>query len=347
MTSEEFRSNPLFLRNQFKSDGVFEMPIIRRKNIDLKDVQLIGYDQIKPGDKANEQSFVHFFWDDYKFEVVWNDPEPRLEKLSQYKGVLSPQFSAYYTMPVSLQIYNTFRSRWCGAYLQSKGFTVIPTVYWGQPQSYWYCFDGIEKNSVVALSTLGVKKEKDFFLQGYNEMLRRIEPKAIICYCDPFPAMKGHVIKVDYSKTNNLPHKKTFYGFVDNSCYKARSTQLLEEPKEVNGHYVIKTGGYVITSGFGGGGGGSRTWGNREALPDHFDRHGNDFGAPNEENYAQQANRFFLERDRYQVKTDMDGIIRVYDPETNTFGSYNSDGTTRTFFKPRGGQRYFDNQPGE
>jgi hypothetical protein len=107
-------------------------------------------------------------------------------------------------------------------------------VYWGQPQSYWYCFDGIEKNSVVALSTLGVKKEKDFFLQGYNEMLRRIEPKAIICYCDPFPEMKGHVIEVDYFKTNNLPHKKTFYGFVDNSCYKAGS----------------------ITSGFGGGGGG-------------------------------------------------------------------------------------------
>lgn len=201
--------------------------------------------------------------DDYKFEVVWNDPEPRLEKLSQYKGVLSPQFSAYYTMPVSLQIYNTFRSRWCGAYLQSKGFTVIPTVYWGQPQSYWYCFDGIEKNSVVALSTLGVKKEKDFFLQGYNEMLRRIEPKAVICYCDPFPEMKGHVIKVDYSKTNNLPHKKTFYGFVDNSCYKAGWTQLLEEPKEVNGHYVIKTGGYVITSGFGGGGGSGNT-GERE-----------------------------------------------------------------------------------
>ena len=62
MTSEEFRSNPLFLRNQFKSDGVFEMPIIRRQNIDLIDFQLIGYDQIKPGDKANEQSFVHFFF---------------------------------------------------------------------------------------------------------------------------------------------------------------------------------------------------------------------------------------------------------------------------------------------
>ena len=139
------------------------MPIIRKQNIDLKDVKLLGYDQTRPSDKANAQSFVHFFLDDYKFEVIWNDPEPRIRKLRQYKGVLSPQFSTYYTMPASVQIHNTFRSRWCGAYLQSKGFTVIHTVSWGWPQSYWYCFDGIEKGSTVALSTLGVKKEKGLF----------------------------------------------------------------------------------------------------------------------------------------------------------------------------------------
>ncbi|MGI5897408.1 MAG: DUF4417 domain-containing protein [Oscillospiraceae bacterium] len=258
MTSEEFRNNPLFLRNQFKSDGVFEMPIIRRQNIDFKDIQLIGYEQTKPNDKVHAQSFVHFFLDDYKFEVMWNDPEPRLAKLSQYKGVLSPQFSAYYTMPISLQIYNIFRSRWCGAYLQSKGLTVIPTVYWGKPQSYWYCFDGIEKGSIVALSTLGVKKEKDFFLQGYNEMLRRIEPKAIICYCDPFSEMKGNIITIDYAQTNNLANRKIFYGYVDTRCHKAEAIQFPEAQQDDNVSCVVKSNGYVITTGFGGGGGGGR-----------------------------------------------------------------------------------------
>ena len=158
-------------------------------------------DKTKSGDKAGANSFVHFFLDDYKFEVIWNDPEPRLEKLSQYRGVLSPQFSTYYTMPVRLQIYNTFRSRWCGAYLQSKGFKVIPTVSWGLPQSYWYCFDGIEKGSVVAVSTLGVRKEKDFFLQGYSELLRRLKPKAVICYNTPFDEMGGNIITVNYEGT--------------------------------------------------------------------------------------------------------------------------------------------------
>ena len=158
-------------------------------------------------------------------------------------------------MPLSVQIHNTFRSRWCGAYLQSKGFTVIPTVYWGQPQSYMYCFDGIEKGSVVALSTLGVKKEKDFFLQGYNEMLRRIEPSAIICYCEPFPEMKGNIIRIDYAQTNNLSQGKTFHGYADNSCFKMMPAQFPETRQEVNSRYMIGTGGYSIPKGFGGGGG--------------------------------------------------------------------------------------------
>jgi len=29
-----------------------------------------------------------------------------------------------------------------------------------------------------------------------------------------------------------------------------------------------------------------------------------------------------------------DGVIRVYDPATNTFGAYNPTGTTRTFYRP-------------
>lgn len=129
----------MFLRNGYDHDGVFEIPKIRKQNIDLETVQLIGYDKVKQADKSNQNSIVHFFLDDYKFESLRNSPESKLEKLSQYRGVLSPQFSTYYTMPIAMQIYNTFRSRWCGAYLQSKGLSVIPTVYWGMPQSFCYC----------------------------------------------------------------------------------------------------------------------------------------------------------------------------------------------------------------
>lgn len=36
----------------------------------------------------------------------------------------------------------------------------------------------------------------------------------------------------------------------------------------------------------------------------------------------------------FLMKTDDKGVTRIYDPKTNTFGAYNADGTTRTFYKP-------------
>ena len=138
---------------------------------------------------------------------IWNDPEPRIEKLKKYKAVLAPNYSIYTEMPLSLKVYNTFRSRWCGAYLQSKGIKVIPTVVWGEPNTFWFCFDGITQGSVVAVSTLGVRKEKSLFMQGYNEMIRKVKPKAVICYGEPFEEMQGRIIPIDYAKTNNLSPK--------------------------------------------------------------------------------------------------------------------------------------------
>ncbi len=54
------------------------------------------------------------------------------------------------------------------------------------------------------MSTLGVRTEKTLFMQGYDEMLRKIKPSAIICYGKPFDEMKGKIIEVDYAEVNNL-----------------------------------------------------------------------------------------------------------------------------------------------
>ena len=212
MKSIEFRTDPMFLRNQFKGDGVFEIPQLKIDEIDLEEIELIGYDKLSEN-KTN--AIVHFFMDDYKFESVWKEPEPRTERLKAYKAVLTPDFSMYTEMPLSVKVYNTFRSRWCGAYMQAKGLKVIPTVSWGTPNTFWFCFDGIPKGSMVAVSTIGVRKEKSLFMQGYEEMMRKIKPKAVICYGEPFDEMKGTIITVDYAKTNNST--KHFVGAMDSS----------------------------------------------------------------------------------------------------------------------------------
>ena len=92
----------------------------------------------------------------------------------------------------------------------------------------------------------------------------------------------------------------------------------------------------------------SQTWGHPDTLADHFDRHGGDFHARDAEDYAAQA-AAFLARARatgLPARRDTDGSLRIYDQGTNTFGAYNANGTTRTFFKPDSAA-YFDHQPGE
>src|SRR5262249_33988880 len=90
-----------------------------------------------------------------------------------------------------------------------------------------------------------------------------------------------------------------------------------------------------------------RSWGNPGSLPDHFARHGRDFGARNADEYALLAYQFLHRAavEPYRAKIDNHQVLRIYDPRTGSFGAYNPDGTTKTFFKP-GRAGYFDRQPG-
>jgi len=66
----------------------------------------------------------------------------------------------YTEMPVAVQIHQVFKSRWCGAYFQPKGLKVIPSLVWGEADTFWFSFDGIDEGSVVAVSTVGMRTEK-------------------------------------------------------------------------------------------------------------------------------------------------------------------------------------------
>ena len=112
---------------------------------DFHDLLLIGFDKISLHNTKHFNRTVHFFLYDYKFECAWKDPDIDLEKLKRYRAVLSPDFIMYVEMAPVLQLYNTFRNRWCGAYFASKGIRVIPTVSWGNENTFEFCFDGIEK----------------------------------------------------------------------------------------------------------------------------------------------------------------------------------------------------------
>ena len=163
------------------TDDFWQMPIIRNDGYIPED--LTGFNYAKTNPKKN--TGIHFYVDDYQFERVWNYPEKYVDVLMEYDCILSPDFSLYMDMPMPMKIWNIFRSRQIGAYYQSKGIKVIPTISWAEPETYEFCFRGIPKGSIVSVSTIGVKRDQaalKVWQNGMREMIKRIEPGAILVY---------------------------------------------------------------------------------------------------------------------------------------------------------------------
>lgn len=204
-TSKMMRGDPMFMRNAYAGQGKWEIPIVRKQTVCLDNVSLISCSDTRPHDSnINTVRGVHFFVDDYRFNGIYRNPEKSLDKYSQYAFLLTPDYSTYADMQPWRQLESVAHSRWCGAYWQSKGLTVLATVSWGGPSSYNYCFDGIEKGAIIAVGMVGCKLNKKSFLQGYDAMFERLSPKAVICFGVPFPEMRGNLIPVDYRSSRKV-----------------------------------------------------------------------------------------------------------------------------------------------
>lgn len=163
------------------TNDFWQMPIIKNDNFIPDD--LIGFNYALSSE--NKNCGVHFYVDDYQFERIWNNPEKYVEVLWEYDCILSPDFSLYMDMPMPMKIWNIYRSRQIGAFYQSRGIKVIPTISWAEKETFEFCFQGIPKGSVVSVSTIGVKEKKDaleIWHEGMTEMIKRIEPSTIIVY---------------------------------------------------------------------------------------------------------------------------------------------------------------------
>lgn len=205
MTSKQMRGNPLFMRNTFASSGKWGIPIVKKQELPTNDIMMVACSDTRANDnEKNKKKGVHFFVDDYRFNGIYNNPERTLERYSQYAFLLTPDFSTYADMDLWRQIESVAKNRWVGAYWQSKGRTVIPTISWSDARSFEFCFDGVEQCSTVAVGMIGCKHSRIGFMRGYNELLERLSPEKIIVFGAPFPEMKGNIVSVDYKSSRKV-----------------------------------------------------------------------------------------------------------------------------------------------
>lgn len=146
--------------------------------------KLIGFNYVMSS-KSDSSAGVHFFIDDYQFERIWKRPDNYVDCLSKYECVLTPDFSLYVDMSVAVQIWNVYRSRLIGAYFQSKGMKVIPTLQWADARSFDFTFDGLPVNSTVAVSAIGANRSlysKMLWRDGMDEAMNRLSPNRVLVY---------------------------------------------------------------------------------------------------------------------------------------------------------------------
>lgn len=159
--------------------------------ITYKEAKRIYRKELHKGRKDFKHSaFVCFYEDDQNFDSshgIWFRSDYAYRILQHFAGIITPDFSTNQDFPLPLKIWNTYRMRAFGYWYGTIcGQLVINNVRWGTPETYWYCFAGIPKNSIVAIGTVGGNPRKLIdrkrFEKGLNEMVRVLSPHTIIVY---------------------------------------------------------------------------------------------------------------------------------------------------------------------
>ena len=200
--NQRYRTNDLYnldlIDDERLSKNYWQMPIIENNNFIPKD--LIGFNFARIS--KDKCVGLHFYLDDYQFERLWNRPKEYIDILKQYECILSPDFSLYLDMPMPMKIWNIYRSRQLGQYYQQQGIKVIPTISWAEKETFKFCFEGIPKGSIVSISTVGIKKNKEalqIWKDGVDELIKKIKPSTILIY--------GGKIDYDYGEINVVYYK--------------------------------------------------------------------------------------------------------------------------------------------
>lgn len=135
--------------------------------------------------EKDHNQWIHFYEDDYLFERVWRNPKRYLPLFKRFNGVIFPDFSVYRDMPFAMQVWNIYRSRAIGSWLQRNGINVIVNIRYGDYRTFKCCCDGISKGCTIAVGSHGVLKQKvdrQIFVDGLDVVVRRLKPTSIVVY---------------------------------------------------------------------------------------------------------------------------------------------------------------------
>ena len=179
---------------------LFDIPVIKKVTedmIDFQNIRPLNIQNLSPKNN-NADKFVLPFTYDKRLSRFWNEPLKYIPLFQSSYAVATPDFSLNENMAFAEYLHNVYKNRWLGCLWQDYGITTIPTVGWTTEEWDDLSFSGVERESVVVISTLGCKRNPEYFMRGYNEMIYRLAPSLIIVYGDMYSEMTGRFINFRY-----------------------------------------------------------------------------------------------------------------------------------------------------
>lgn len=188
----------------------YSMPVIKRTDInqiDFENLAAQGYQNLSKK-RDNSNTLVLMFLDDKKLLSLWNSPLKKIPLFKTCAAVATPDFSVYSSMNINDIQHNVYMNRWLGRTWQNYGITVLPTIGWAGSYTYDICLGAVEVGTPVVISTIGCSNNEKEFLDGFNEMKKRINPPLIIVYGDMIKGMTGKFINFKYTECFLQPYQQ-------------------------------------------------------------------------------------------------------------------------------------------
>ena len=199
-------------------EGEADIPcMIKMDNIKLPK-HLVPYTSRKR--IKDKEIYLHCFIHDYQFSNLITETKKHIEELTGLDGVICPDPTITIGGPKTINQAQVYFSRAVGFYLQKHGINAIPCVRWGDTSTYDYCFLGVPKHYIVAISTHGCimpckknnNKLRNAFINGLPVMLDKLKPKYVIVY----GRMPDEIFGPYKSKTQFLNFESDLQIYFDN-----------------------------------------------------------------------------------------------------------------------------------
>jgi Domain of unknown function (DUF4417) len=131
---------------------------------------------------------VAFYLNDDRLERCWRHLSRLTELLvhHQVAAVIEPDFSMWADEAKAVQLFNVYRTRFCGRFFQDAGIPVVPSLNWSTSESYEFAWLGIPPNPPVCAlecrTAGGSDDDRRAFLKGLSAAVERVRPQNIVIY---------------------------------------------------------------------------------------------------------------------------------------------------------------------